>query len=265
KFLHPLLRPRLGLSLMIWASVVTVVPKTAAQSTPSMIGDRVTVKSFSNPGGTSVEVVDSGVLDSRTAEYVAGGAVQTDYVNIGVSTIYAQINPSGSTQFLGAAGGDVFEITGIDDANDIENSVIVNVEFISPIESRGVTAKTLEFSDSRGVDSGTVRFEVEGVFDHPGFIFSALWPRWTLEVTFMRLQPLVILASKVDLEQNRISVTWASQQGRTYNVAFSNDLQRWTTVLRGIQAGESPTTRDFSIPPGANRQGFFRVEEVPGG
>lgn len=232
-----------------------LLPRAAADSPSTMIGDEVTISTFADPRGRTVEVVEPGV------EFEVSGGGERDLVDISQNTILAKVIPSAAWQFGGAAGGDMFRITGIDNALDPENSVIDDVRFVGLTTYQGVTAKNLTFTDARGVDSGTVSFEIEGVWN-PFFVTDEIFPRWTVEVTFRRLPPVVILSSEVDLEQNSVSVTWASVAGNSYDVSFSTNMDEWETVIRGHRADRARTTLGFSIPVGGERRGFFRVEEV---
>lgn|GEM_PF-3693102 len=148
----------------------------AQPSMANLIGDTVSASAFGGSG--SAVVTDPGVEFTFTAQ---NG--ETDTIDIfATSLVFTVMAPAGvpAWLFVGAPGGDIFKISGID-ALPI-SSQLIGATFASSILSNGVTASNLTFFDTPGVGNGMISFEIQDLMANP-----AIASTWTVDLVFSQV------------------------------------------------------------------------------
>lgn len=151
----------------------------AGAADATIIGDSLSASAFAGAGNTTV--TDPGLEFSFTA---SNGEVDTIdlFSSSIVFTVMAGPTVYNNWGFNGAAGGDVFTISGIDLSPT--QSQIIGVSFSSPTVSNGVTASNLTFFDSPFPGDGTISFEITGYMTDISSQAS-----WTTQLVFSQVAP----------------------------------------------------------------------------
>ena len=136
----------------------------------------------------------------------------------------------------------------------------------------------IDFNGVRVIDSFNLDLAASGAVDADGRAFAGFTARTggafeAHDVTRWFLtegapsgpaESIQLLGHHINFTTNRVSLTWASSDQKTYRVVASQDMELWDTVLQaGIPGapGSTQTTVEPEFTPAPRL--FFRVEEVP--
>lgn len=228
--------------------------------------------------GTLVSALVFGTTDlsvtigAETIPFVhAGGNTGTFFTGNGGTTGNSSLDQVLDSHEAKESGAWSYKITGLEPGKTYQAQVIAGAD-----RRAGISTRTQVFGDGLGNvtgdltrsgpgtaigtftagDLGTQTIDV--LFGSVDPIDPAMTALIIREVTFSTLE---LSSFSLNPATQQITLTWVSEEGRTYDVEYSDDLQDWSATINQDPIPATGLSTSLTFPKPAAPALFFRVKE----